>query len=155
MLLFISLLFFICRCSSFHFWSSLCCYIFICRFSLFTFSFRCYPSPFRGLSPGFYTHFILSAQPITEWFATHRKVMSFSTIPSTFLPQALRSWAGIFYPQAFFTLRSFTDILTCVYQGFPERWKFFLEVCWASYLSLNTDPAHLFVWFTVIHNLHI
>ena len=29
-----------------------------------------HPSLFRGLSPGFSTHFILSAQPIAEWFAT-------------------------------------------------------------------------------------
>ena len=29
-------------------------------------AFRRHPSPFRGLSPGFYTHFILSAQPIAE-----------------------------------------------------------------------------------------
>ena len=34
------------------------------------------------------------------------------------LPRALQFWVGIFYPQAFFTLRSFLDIFdsTCVYQ---------------------------------------
>ena len=57
--------------SSFHYWSSFCCCIFICRFSLFTFSFRRHPSQ------GFYTHFIISAQPIAEWSVT----LSFSTIP--------------------------------------------------------------------------
>ena len=46
-------------------------------FFSFTFSFRHHPSPFRGLSPAFYTHFIISAQPIVEWFAT----LSLSTIP--------------------------------------------------------------------------
>ena len=30
----------------------------------------------------------------------------------TVLPLALRFWVGIFYPQTFFTLRSFTDILS-------------------------------------------
>ena len=50
---------------------------FICWCSLFTFSFQHHPSPFRELSPGFYTHFVLSSQPIAEWFAT----LSFSTIP--------------------------------------------------------------------------
>ena len=50
-LIFILLLFFICRCSS------------------FTFAFRHHPSPFRGLSPGFYTHYILSVQPIAEWYS--------------------------------------------------------------------------------------
>ena len=42
------------------------------------------------------------------------------------LPQALRFWVGIFYPQAFFTLRFFSTFLahsqhfgtTCFYQGF-------------------------------------
>ena len=36
-----------------------------------------------------------------------------------FLPRALRSLVDILYPQAFFTLLSFTDISTCLYQGFP------------------------------------
>ena len=42
---------------------------------------------------------------------------------------------GFFYPQAFFTLRSLTDIFdsTCVYQGLPWSRQFFLEVCRASY----------------------
>ena len=31
----------------------------------------CHPSLSRGLSPVFYTHFILSAQPSTEWFTTY------------------------------------------------------------------------------------
>ena len=31
----------------------------------------CHPSPSRGLLPGFYTHFILSAQPSADWFATY------------------------------------------------------------------------------------
>ena len=76
-----------------HFWSSFCCCIFILllffifRFSSFTFSSRRHPSPFRGQSPDFYTHFILSAQPIAEWLAT----LSFSTIPLIFLPRTLRS----------------------------------------------------------------
>ena len=70
--------------------SSFCC----CSF---TFSFRRHPSPFRGLSPGFYTHFILSAQPIAEWFAT----LSFSTIPLS----SYRERYG--FEWAFFTHRRF------------------------------------------------
>ena len=102
-------------CSSFHFWSSFCCCIFIsflifilllffiCRCSLFcccfsfTFSFRRHPSPFRGLLASFYTHFILSAQPIAEWFAT----LSFSTIPLS----SCRERYGLEW--AFFTHRHF------------------------------------------------
>ena len=119
---------FICRCSSF------CCCIFICWCSSFcccssfTFSFRRHPSPFRGLSPGFYTHFILSAQPIAEWFAT------LSFFDHSILPRTLRPWVGIFYPQALFTLCSLTEILTWVYQGFRGSRQFFLDVfrasCW-------------------------
>ena len=78
----------------------------------------------------------------------------FSTIPLSSC-RALRSWVGIFCLQAFFTLRSFTHILTWIYQGFPGGWQFFLEVCRASYWSRNTDPAHLLVWFTVIQHLRI
>ena len=65
---------------------------------------------------------------------------------------------GFFFPQAFITLRSFTDIFdsTYVYQGLPGNRQFFLEVCRASHWHpQNTDLAHLFVWFAVIHNLHI
>ena len=60
----------------------------------------------------FTPHFILSAQPITEWFAT------LSFFDHSILPRALRPWMGIFYPHAFSTLRSFTNILTCVYKVF-------------------------------------
>ena len=145
------------------FFISFCCCIFICRCSSFcccssiTFSFRRHSSPFRGLSPAFYTHFILSAQPIAEWFAT----LPFSTIPLIFLLRVLRVWVGIFYPQAFFTSRSFSVILTCVYQGFPESRQFFLLriILIRSFEDhtdpRNTNPAHLSVWSTVIHNLHL
>ena len=59
------------------------------------------------------------------------------------LPRALRFWVGVFYPQAFFTLRSFTDIFdsTCVYQGLPGSRQFFLEVCRASYWSSKHRPG--------------
>ena len=59
------LLLFICWCSPFC-----CC-------SSFTFSFRCHSSPFRRLLPGFYNHFILSVQPIAEWFMTLSFVQPF------------------------------------------------------------------------------
>ena len=70
---------------------------FICRCSSFKFSFRHHPSRFRGLSPGFYIHFVLSAQPIAEWFAT----LSFSTIPLSSYPERY----GL--ERAFFTYRHF------------------------------------------------
>ena len=112
-----------------------------------SFAFRHHPSPFPGLSPGFYTHFILSAQPIAESFA----ILSFTTFPIS----SYRECYG--FEWAFFTLRSFTDIFdsTCNYQGFPGARQFFLEVSRASYwYPRNTDPAYRFLWFIVILNLH-
>ena len=50
--------------------------------------------------------------------------------------------SGIFYPQVFFTLRSFpTFSTTCFYQGFPGSWQFFLEGCRASHWSLKHRPG--------------
>ena len=58
---------------------------------------RHHPSPFRWLSPGFYTYFVLSAQPIAEWFTA----LSFSTIPLS----SYRERYG--FEWAFFTHRRF------------------------------------------------
>ena len=99
--------FFCCCWSSFHFciFMSFLIFIllllFICRCSSFTFAFRHHPSPLRGLSLGFYTHFILSAQSIAEWFAT----ISFSTIPlSSYRERYGFEWVflptGVFLPSA-------------------------------------------------------
>ena len=70
------------------------------------------------------------------------------------LPWALRFLVGIFYPQAFFTFRSFPNIFnsTCFYQGLPGSRQFFLEVVGLHADPQNTDPAHLFIWFTAIHD---
>ena len=59
------------------------------------------------------------------------------------LPQAPRFWVDVFYPHAFFTLRSFTGSFdsTCVYQGFPGSRQLFLEVCRASYWSSKHIPG--------------
>ena len=75
----------------------------------------------------------------------------------TFLPRARQFWAGIFYPQAFFTLHSFLTFL-------PEP-AFVKASLGASSSSLkfsgrhadpqNTDWAYLFVWFTAMHNIDI
>ena len=86
-------------------------------------------SPFRGLLPGFYTHFIFSAQPIAEWFTT----FSFSTIRSSSCRERNSLEWAFFTHRRFFTLRSFIDILTCVYHGFPGSRQSFLGVCRASY----------------------
>ena len=90
-----------------------------------------------GLSPGVYTHFIFSAQPIAEWFAT----LSFSTIPlSSYRERYGFEWA-LFYPQALFYLTLLHWHFTCVYQGLPGSRQFFLEVCRASYWSSKHRPG--------------
>ena len=45
---------------------------------------------------------------LAEWFAT----LSFFDHSIIFLPRVLRFWVGIFYPQTFFTLRSFPTFFT-------------------------------------------
>ena len=84
--------------------------------------------------------------PFFTFSPAHRRVIRDTFIFShsvIFLPRVLRFWVGIFYPQPFFTLRSFPTFLAK-----PAFIK----------AGLHTDPrntasAHLFVWFTVIHNL--
>ena len=112
----------------FHFWSSFCCCIFICRFSSF---------PFHGLSPGFYTHFILSAQPIAEWFATP----SFPTI----LISSYRERYG--FEWAFFTHTLFYQhfwliprLLRLPWEPAVLPWRTFLA-CRASYWSSIHRPG--------------
>ena len=118
-------------CPSFHFWSS---FVDVSSFvdglhSHLLFDIISHPSVDyrRGFYTPFYTFSPAHCRVICDTF-----IFNFSVI---FLPRALRFWVGIFYPQAFFTLRSFTDILTCIYQGFPGRRQFFLEVCRVSYWS--------------------
>ena len=103
---------------------------------LFPFFFSTSSVTFPWTIAGIFTpHFILSVQPIAGWFAT------LSFFYNSILPPALWPWVGILCLQAVFTLRSFTDILTCVYQGFPGSRQFFLEVCRASYWSSKHRPG--------------
>ena len=56
-----------------------------------------------------------------------------------------RFLVGIFYPEAFFTLRSFKDILNCIYQGFSGSRQDLLEVCRALSCSQILGQGHLLV----------
>ena len=119
------LYFHFCNFISFHFWSSFVDVLhshFIC----FSTSSLTFPWTIAGFLHPFYTFNPAHHRVICDTF-----IFNFSVI---FLPRALRFWVGIFYPQAFFTLRSFTDIFysTCNYQGFPGSLQFFLKVCTAS-----------------------
>ena len=131
---------------SFHFWSSFCC----CSEFI---AFRRHPSPFRGLSPSFYTHFILLAQPIAEWFAT----LSFWTFPISSYCERYGS-EGVFFTHSRFL--PYASSSTFLAQ--PAFIKASLGAGSPSLKSAglhtdprNTDPPHLFVWIAVIHNLYI
>ena len=147
-----------CCCSSFYFWSSFCCCIFICRCSLFCrCSFHCFstssltlPWAIAGVST---PHFILSAQPIAEWFAT----LSFSTIPLSSYRMGYGSEWAFFTHRRFFTLCSFLSFLAqpAFIKASLGAGSYSLKFAGLHTDPQNTDPAHLFVWFTVIHNLHI
>ena len=112
------------------------------------FAFRHHPSPFRGLSPGFYTHFILSAQPIAEWFAT----LSISTI----LLSSYRKRYG--FEWTFFIHRHFLPYAPS--PTFMTQLAFIKASLGAGSFSLkfagfHTDPRNRpdsSVWFTVVHN---
>ena len=106
---------------------------------------------------------LLEVTPFYTFNPAHRRVICKTFIltfpgPSfTILPRAVRFWVSIFYPQAFFTLRSFPTFLPE-----PAFIKASLGVGSSSlkFARLhadpwNTDSAHLFVWFTAIHILDI
>ena len=76
------------------------------------------------------------------------------------LPRALRFWVGVFYPQAFFTLRSFTNIwgtffdsdegrntpsriLLCAYphKVVPSGWRMDLNYSYCSYKTIDLSIA--------------
>ena len=66
----------------------------------------------------------------------------FSTIPLSSYRECYSFWVGIFYTQAFFTLRSFpTSWHNLLYKGFPGSWQLFLEICRASYWSSKHRPS--------------
>ena len=132
-------------------WSSFCCY------SLFV--------------NVFHSHFLfdIMPHPSVDYRQVFRPILYFQPSPSQsdsrhfhffnysiiFLLRVLGFWVGIFYPQAFFTLHSF---LTFWHNLLLSRFHWepavtFLKVAGLHTDPQNTDPAHLFVWFTVIHNL--
>ena len=112
-------------------------------------AFRHHSSSFRGLSPGF-LHPILYFQPSPSQSDSQQFVQPFRSYRERYGLE----WA-FFYPQAFFTLRSFPTFLAP-----PAFIKASLGAGSYSlkFAGLHTDPRsrnrlHLFVWFTVIHNL--
>ena len=102
-------------------------------------------------------HPILYFQPSSSQSNMQNFHLTFPGPSFTILPRAVWFWVSIFYPQAFFTLRSFPTFLPE-----PAFIKASLGVGSSSlkFARLhadpwNTDSAHLFVWFTAIHILDI
>ena len=96
--------------------------------------------------------------PFYTFIPAHRRVSRDTFIFNhsvIFLPRALRFWVGVFYPQEFFTSRSFTNILPAFIKANLGACSSSLKFSGLHTNPRNTDPAHLFDWFTVIHNLHI
>ena len=60
-----------------------------------------------------------------------------------------------FTHRCFFTLCSFTDIFPGFIKAFLGAGSSSLKFAGLYPDPRNTDPVHLFVWFTAIHNLHI
>ena len=137
---YISFFIFICWCSSFHF-AVVPSFVVVSSFVDFLHShFICFLTSSLIL-PWTITEFL---HPFYTFIPAQRRVIHDTFIFShsdIFLPRALWFCVGVSYPQAFFTLCSFTDILTCVYQGFPGSRQFFLEVCRASYWSSKYRPS--------------
>ena len=122
-----------------------CCYSFI--------AFQCHPLPFRGLSTGFF-------HPLFTFSPVHRRVirdtfLTFRRSSFTVLPRALRFWVSIFLPTGLIYLALLHWHFTCAYQGFLGACSSPLRFAGLHTDPRNTGPAHLFVWFTVIHNLHV
>ena len=118
-----------CCCCSFHFWSSFVVVV----LHLLMFFIRIFFSTLSLTLPWTIAKFL---QPFYIFSPAHRRMICNTFIFNhsfIFLPQAPRAWVGIFYPQTFSTLRSFTNILTCVNQRFSGSRRYFLEVFRASY----------------------
>ena len=118
----------------------------------FSLLFDVIPHPSVDYRQGFYT-------PFYTFSSAHCRVICDTFICSTilFLPRALRPWVGIFYPQAFYTLGSFPTSLAqpAFIKASLGAGSSSLKFAGLHTDLRNTDPAQLFVWFTVIHNLYI
>ena len=84
--------------------------------------------------------------PFCTFSPAHRRVICDTFIFNhsvIFLPRALRFWVGIFYPQAFFTLRSFPTFLEqpAFIKVSLGAGSYFLESCRALYWSSKHRPG--------------
>ena len=119
----------------------------------------------------FFIHIFFSTSSLTVPWTIARFLHSFCTFSPAhrrvihdtfifnhfviFLPLALRFWVGIFYPQAFFTLPYFSTFLAqpAFIKTSLGAGSYSLKFAGFHTDPQKTDPAHLFVWLTVIHNI--
>ena len=104
-----------------------CCSLFIAVFVtlvvvLHSLLFDVIPHPFVSYRQSFYTHFILSARFIAEWFTTLSFFYSFSARATVLMRHFLPM--GVFY----LTLLPHIFDTTCFFQSLPGSRQFFLEV---------------------------
>ena len=123
--------------SSFHFWSSFCCCSLFADVLHSHLLFDIIPHPAVDYRQIFTP--ILYFQPSPS--QSDSRHFHFQPFRYLHAASATALSEHFFYPQAFFALRSFTDILTCVYQGFPGSQQFFLEIFRASYWSSKHRPS--------------
>ena len=132
-----------------------CCCIFICQcFSFCCCSFHCFSTSSLTL-PWTIARFL---HPFYTFSSAYRRVICNTFIfnhPVIFLLRVVRFWVSIFYPQALFTLPSFTDILPAFIKASLGAGSSFLTFAGLHTDPQNTGPVHPFVWLTVIHSLHI
>ena len=136
-----------------HFCSSFCC----CSSFLLSFFIHCFSTSSLTLSwtiAGFLHPFYIFI-PAHCRVNRNTFILTFPRSSFTVLPQALQFWVDISYPHVFFTLCSFTDILPALTKTSLGAGSSSLKFAGLHADLRNTDPAHLFVWFTAIHNLHI
>ena len=140
-------------CVVVHFWCCVSSFIFICW--CFSFCWCCISIWFSGyfaMSPALHSGFSDPWRPPPALSSN----LDYFWLPLLFhLPPALRFWVGIFYPQAFFTLCSFSTFLAqpVFIKASLGAGSYSLKFAGLHTDPRNTDPVHLFVWFTVIHNL--
>ena len=132
-----------------------CCCIFICQcFSFCCCSFHCFSTSSLTL-PWTIARFL---HPFYTLSSAYHRVICNTFIfnhPVFFLLRVVRFWVSIFYPQALFTLPSFTDILPAFIKASLGAGSSFLTLAGLHTDPQNTGPVHPLVWFTVVHSLHI
>ena len=142
-----------CCCSSFIFCSSFCCF---CSYVILFLSllFNVIPHPSVNYRRVFTPILYFQLSP-SQSDSRHFHFQPYQDLLFTFLPRALRFWVGIFHPEAFFTLRSFTDILLAFIEAFLGARSSSLRFAGYHTDLPNIDPVQLFFRFTVIHTLHV